>query len=133
MKTVKQTFDEMPGTFLPEAADSVDSVYQFDITGEGGGTWYAQVKDRQCSVSEGRHEKPSITITMNATDYIDMVEGRLHGQVAFMTRKMRLQGDMRHAITMNRIFIESHGAGIDVRDVNRAGARLARTAAGTAA
>jgi len=104
MKTVKQAFDEMPGTFLPEAAEGVDEVYQFDISGEGGGKWYAQVKDRKCSVVEGVHEKPSLTITMSATDYIDMVEGRLHGQVAFMTRKMRLKGDMRHAIKMNQIF-----------------------------
>ena len=104
MKTVKQTFDEMPGTFLPGAAAGVDEVYQFDITGEGGGKWYAQVKDGQCLVAEGEHEQPSLTINMNAADYLDLVEGRLHGQTAFMTRKMKLKGSMLHAIKMNQIF-----------------------------
>jgi putative sterol carrier protein len=104
MKTVKQTFDEMPGTFLPEAAGGVDEIYQFDITGAGGGKWYAWVKDLQCGVVEGEHESPSITITMDADDYVAMAEGRLNGQVAFMTRKMKLKGEMKHALKMNQIF-----------------------------
>ena len=104
MKTVKQTFDEMPQTFLPNAAAGVDAVYQFDISGEGGGKWYARVKDRECQVMEGEHESPTLTILMGATDYLDMAEGRLHGQVAFLTRKMTLKGEMVHALTMNRIF-----------------------------
>lgn len=35
-----------------------------------------------------------------------------------------------NTLTMNRIFIETHHAGVDVREVNLAGARLARQAAG---
>jgi len=34
-----------------------------------------------------------------------------------------------NTLTMNRIFIETHGVGVDVREVNLAGARLARSAA----
>ncbi len=104
VKTVRQTFEEMPSTFLPDAAGGVDEVYQFDITGEGGGRWYARVRDRACEVVEGNHDKPSVTITMGAADYIDMVEGRLHGQVAFMTKRMKLTGSMLHAVKMNQIF-----------------------------
>lgn len=35
-----------------------------------------------------------------------------------------------NTLTMNRIYIEKHDVGVDVRDVNRAGAELARQAAG---
>jgi len=35
-----------------------------------------------------------------------------------------------NTLTMNRIFIETHNVGVSVRDVNRAGAELARKAAG---
>ncbi|MHC4336529.1 MAG: homocysteine S-methyltransferase family protein, partial [Planctomycetota bacterium] len=35
-----------------------------------------------------------------------------------------------NTLTMNRIYIETHNVGVDVRDVNRAGAELARQAAG---
>lgn len=104
MKTVQQTFDEMAGTFLPEEAAGVDEVYQFDITGEAGGKWHAVVKDQQCSVHEGEHESPSLTIIMGDEDYVAMAEGRLHGQAAFMTGKMKLKGSMLHAVKMNKIF-----------------------------
>ena len=104
MKTVRQTMEDMPGTFVPEAAAGVNEVYQFDIAGEDGLQWYAVVKDCQCTVTEGRHDKPSLTITMGAKDYVDMAEGRLNGQVAFMTRRMKLTGDMLHALKMNKIF-----------------------------
>jgi 5-methyltetrahydrofolate--homocysteine methyltransferase len=36
-----------------------------------------------------------------------------------------------NTLTMNRVSIESHNVGVDVREVNLTGARLARTAAGT--
>jgi 5-methyltetrahydrofolate--homocysteine methyltransferase len=35
-----------------------------------------------------------------------------------------------NTLTMNRIYIETHNVGVEVRDVNRAGAELARQAAG---
>jgi 5-methyltetrahydrofolate--homocysteine methyltransferase len=35
-----------------------------------------------------------------------------------------------NTLTMNRIYIETHNVGVDVQDVNRAGAELARQAAG---
>ena len=33
-----------------------------------------------------------------------------------------------NTLTMNRVYIETHGVGVDVREVNRAGAVLAREA-----
>jgi 5-methyltetrahydrofolate--homocysteine methyltransferase len=36
-----------------------------------------------------------------------------------------------NTLTMNRIYIETHNVGVSVRDVNKAGAELARQAAGT--
>ncbi len=104
MTTVKETFDVMPSKFIKDAAVGVTAVYQFDITGEGGGKWYAEVKDCECSVTEGEHESPSITITMDARDYLDMASGKLHGQVAFMTGKLKLKGDMALAVKMNAMF-----------------------------
>ena len=43
MPTVKETFELMPGRFRPEKAAGVNAVIQYEITGEGGGTWNATV------------------------------------------------------------------------------------------
>lgn len=104
MPTVKETFDAMPATFQKDKAEGVDAVFQFDISGDGGGKWYAAVKDSEVEVVEGEHETPGVTIIMEEHNYLDMVEGKLNGQAAFMTGKLKIKGQMGLAIKMNTIF-----------------------------
>ena len=49
----------------------------------------------------------------------------IHGEYA----KCGCHALTTNTLTMNRIYIETHNVGVDVRDVNRAGAELARQAA----
>jgi len=104
MPTVKETFEAMPETFQKDKALDVVAVYQFDISGDGGGKWYAEVNKGELNVAEGEHENPSITISMLDQDYLDMASGKLHGQTAFMTGRLKIKGDMALAIQMNKIF-----------------------------
>jgi putative sterol carrier protein len=104
MPTVKELFDDMPSKFNSDAAQGLTAVYQFDITGDGGGKWYAAVESGTLSVVEGEHESPSLTITMGAQDYIDMGTGKLNGQMAFMTGKLKVKGDLSLAMKMKSIF-----------------------------
>ena len=104
MPTVKELFDNMPSTFQKEAAVGMTVVYQFDITGEGGAKYHAAITDGELSVIEGQHEDPSITITMTAQDYIDLSTDKLNGQMAFMTGKLKIKGDLSLAMKMPKIF-----------------------------
>ena len=104
MPTVQETLDAMPGKLIKDKAVGVTAVYQFDLSGDGGGKWYAEVKDCECTVSQGEHPEPSITICMTAQDYLDMATGKLNGQLAFMTGKLKLKGDMALAVKMNTMF-----------------------------
>ena len=58
----------------------------------------------QCEVQEGAHTAPDITISMSAKDYLDMVAGKLNGQMAFMTGKLRIAGDMGLALKLQSLF-----------------------------
>jgi putative sterol carrier protein len=100
----KQVFDQMPSRFNKDAAKGLDAVYQFDLTGDGGGKWYAVIKDQTCEVKEGLNPSPNITITMTAQDYLDMIAGKLNGQMAFMTGKLRIAGDMGLALRLQSLF-----------------------------
>jgi putative sterol carrier protein len=106
MATVKEIFDAMPSRFNKGAAAGMNAVYQFDITGEGGGKYYAAIANGALTVAEGEHKSPNITLTMGAQDYIDMVEGRLNGQMAFMTGKLKIKGDMSLAMKLNTLFLQ---------------------------
>jgi putative sterol carrier protein len=41
---------------------------------------------------------------MTAQDYLDMLSGKLNGQMAFMTGKLRIAGDMGLALRMQSLF-----------------------------
>ena len=104
MPTVKETFDLMPGRFKPEKAAGVNAVIQYEITGEGGGTWSATIKDGKCVVAEGAAASPSLTLTMSGQDWLDMLGGKLSGQMAFMSGKLKLKGDMGLAMKVGGMF-----------------------------
>ena len=104
MDTVKDLFDRMAASFHPEVAAGLDLVYQFDITGDGGGQWYAVVKDGKCEVIAGRHASPSATITSKAKDYLDIANGKANEMMAFALGKLRVSGNIPAAMKLNKLF-----------------------------
>ena len=56
--------------------------------------YHFRVANESIEVQMGTHASPNITITMKASDYLDMVNGKLNGQMAFMTGKLKIAGDM---------------------------------------
>ncbi len=102
--SVAEIFAVMPERFNAAAAAGVNATYQFDLTGDGGGTWNVAIADGACSVNEGPAESANITITMAASDYLDMTTGKLNPQMAFMGGKLKIKGDMSLALKMQQIF-----------------------------
>lgn len=103
--TVKEAFDAMPGNFKSAKAAGMKAVYQWDITGEGGGKWNATIADGKCAVAEGQHASPNITITVSAKDWLDILNGKLDGQMAFMSGKLKVKGDMSLAMKLKTLFL----------------------------
>ncbi len=104
MPTVKETFDLMPSRFRADKAQGVNAVIQYDITGEGGGTWNATIKEGACAVAEGAAPSPSLTLTISGQDWLDMLAGKLNPQMAFMSGKLKLKGDMGLAMKIGSMF-----------------------------
>ena len=52
----------------------------------------------------GAHASPHITLTMAASDYLDLVNGKLNPQMAFMSGKLKIAGDMGLAMKMAQLF-----------------------------
>jgi len=101
---VKGIFSAMPQNFNADAAKGMSSVIQFNLGGDGGGTWHVAIKDGACAVTEGAHASPNMTMTMAASDYVDMINGKLNGQMAFMSGKLKIAGDMGLAMKMQSLF-----------------------------
>jgi putative sterol carrier protein len=100
----KQAFEQMPHRFKKDAAQGLNAAYQFDLSGEGGGKWQVLINGDKCEVKEGSHPSPNITISMSAGDYLDTVTGKLNPQMAFMSGKLRISGDMSLALRLQNLF-----------------------------
>jgi len=103
-ESVKEFFDGLPSQFKADKAEGLSAVYQFDISGDGGGRWHADIDDGSLSVVEGAADAPTITITAGDEDWLSIVNGRLNPQMAFMTGKLKVKGDMGLAMRLQSIF-----------------------------
>ena len=100
--TVKDLMDRMPGAFLPEKAEGVDAVIQFEL-GEGG-NWVCTIREQTCTVEEGTTEDPSLTLIAEESDYIDLITGKLNPMTGIMTKKLVLKGDLNLATKYMELF-----------------------------
>lgn len=102
--SIQQIIDAMPSRFNPEATNGADLVLQFRLSGEQARTFYADISGQHCAVRDGEHTEPTLTLKMSDTTYVDMVMGRLTGQQAFFTRKLRYEGPIALAIRLHKFF-----------------------------
>ncbi len=101
---VQAVFDKMVGGFKADAAAGVDVIFQFDISGQGGGQWYCVIKDATCTVDKGTHEKPACTIKMAAGDFLAMMGGKLPPMQAFTSGKLQIEGDVMKSQLLEKLF-----------------------------
>ena len=80
----------------------INTIYQFNVTGTDGGSWYVDLTSRP-TVSQGIKAGAICTITISAQDFVDIMAGKLNGQWAFMTGKLKIEGDMGSAMKLNKI------------------------------
>jgi putative sterol carrier protein len=102
--SVKEIFAGMPGVFNRDAAAGLNVVIQYNIEGAESGDWYAVIKDQTCTVSEGVHSSPTLTMKMADKDWIAMCKGELNGMTAFMTGKLKATGDLMLAQRLPMLF-----------------------------
>lgn len=102
--SVKEIFAGMAGRFNANAAAGLNAVIQYNIEGADGGDWYVVIKDQKCTVSEGVHSSPTLTMKMADKDWLAMVNGQLNGMTAFMTGKLKTQGDIMLAQRLTTLF-----------------------------
>jgi putative sterol carrier protein len=103
-ESIKEIFSQMPSQINPDAAKGMNSVIQFNLGGEGGGNYYVEIKDGTAKVTQGTHPSPNMTMTLAASDYVDLIMGKLNGQMAFMSGKLKIAGDMGLAMKMQTLF-----------------------------
>ena len=102
--TPEDIFTAMPAQLDQNAAKGVNATIQFNLSGDNGGQWYVAIKDGTAAVTKGTAPSANMTMSMAANDYVDMTTGKLNGQMAFMSGKLKISGDMGLAMKMQTLF-----------------------------
>jgi putative sterol carrier protein len=102
--TAKEAIEKMPVVFDAGAAKGLDYVYHLNITGDGGGTWTLAVKDGACTLQEGKHAAPTVSLTMSDTTWLSIVNKKMNAMQAAMTGRVKTVGNMMAAQKIPTIF-----------------------------
>ena len=104
VSSVNEYFSTLNERFNADAAKGVELVFQWNITGDGGGTWHAVVNDGTMQLNEGATDNPTVAITISGDNYVKLINGKLKGAFAVMTRKMKVTGNIAAARKLQKIF-----------------------------
>jgi putative sterol carrier protein len=102
--TVKAVFQSLPAKLDPVAAEEVDAVYQFDLTGPEGGHYLVKIRDGRCVVEEGTHADPQVVFSMGSEDFVKIFSGELSGPAVMMSGRLRVTGDIGLAMQLKSLF-----------------------------
>ncbi len=103
MTTAREKMSEASDKIAKNAAlaKQIGAVYKFVLSGEGGGTWIMDLREDP-KVVEGDGDA-QCTLKLEASDYVDMMEGRVQGQALFFMGKLQIEGDMGLAMKLQSL------------------------------
>ncbi|KAL1924430.1 uncharacterized protein VTP21DRAFT_4084 [Calcarisporiella thermophila] len=112
--TIKSTFDSLPEDKKKQLLKQVNGVFQFDVKNNEGKTetWTADMK-KAGTVVRGKLDgvKPDITIQTDDKTFVEIGSGRLNGQKAFMSGKLKVKGQIMMATKLDTVLKQT-------RDIN---------------
>jgi len=104
MSTPADVLANFVARFRPQAAEDLRAVYQLNLTGDSGGAWHITIADQQCRLASGPADTPTVTITMSADDFGQLIAGRLDGVSAFLAGRIQIAGDMSLVTRLQSLF-----------------------------
>ncbi|MFI5394293.1 MAG: SCP2 sterol-binding domain-containing protein [Candidatus Binatia bacterium] len=85
----------------PKKIEGFNGALLFTISGDRGGTWTVDIHDHQLNIKAEAVPNPDISITMKDGDFVNFINKKLNGQMAFMTGKLKVKGNMQLAMKLN--------------------------------
>ena len=87
----------------PDLVDKVKAVFQFDITGDGGGQWWVDLQNKPGAMGKGEKKEATCFSTMDAGDFVGMASKTVNPVKLFMTGKLKIGGDAAAAMKIQNI------------------------------
>ncbi|WP_406390550.1 SCP2 sterol-binding domain-containing protein [Streptomyces sp. NBC_00887] len=104
-RVLSEVFGRMRQQFRPETAGGLKALIRWKITGETDEVYETSIADGRCAVSEGRSDgEPRTTLVLGDAEFLKLVSGNANPVTMFMTRKLKIAGDVGLASGLTRYF-----------------------------
>jgi len=103
--TAAELFASLPERFRSERAGDLQATYAFELEGDGGGSWTVRVADGALLVEDGSAAGANVTVRAQAADWMSIVEGRMDPQLAYLTKRLRVSGDLQLALRLREVVL----------------------------
>lgn len=88
--------------FMNTDVSSVDGTiaFQINLIGKVEGIFYIEIKDGKVNVEPYEYYDRNAIITVNATNFTKLINGKLDPVIAFTTGKLKVDGDVNAALEL---------------------------------
>lgn len=93
-KTMTEALEGLVAQCRPNAAHGVNAVIQLDIVGEEPGSRHITIANGHIDLAHGAVANPTVILKMSTQDWLDFAAGKLDGVKAFMTGRLKVQGNL---------------------------------------
>lgn len=77
--------------------------FQFDIIGEGAGSFYAEIKDGKLSVEPFDYQDRNVLLKAKAETFLQIADGKLDPVAAFTLGRLKVEGDIGKALMIKEL------------------------------
>lgn len=95
VETVRRRFMDTDVSSVPGTL-----AFQFNVEGKASGIFYVEIKNGEVHVEPYDYHDKNAIITMNGTNLLKLVNGKLDPVIAFTTGKLKVDGDMGAALEL---------------------------------
>lgn len=100
----RELLQAMPLGFDPAAADGLEAVIQFDVTGAEPFQAHLRIAKGVCSYHDGPATAPAIVIHTPEDVWKGIAAGTIDGQQAYMAGKYKVDGDLSLLLRLQSLF-----------------------------
>ena len=100
-------FSQMAEHFHGERSGHTEAVIEFQIADRPGGghdRYQVIVTGGTCSVEKDGEHAPRVTFKLKPVDFLKLVTGNRAGPMMFMTGKLKIDGDLMFAASVQGLF-----------------------------
>ncbi|XP_004647316.1 hydroxysteroid dehydrogenase-like protein 2 isoform X2 [Octodon degus] len=106
---VEETFRIVKDALSDDVVKATQAIYQFELSGEDGGTWFLDLKSKGGNVGHGEpSDRADVVMSMSTDDFVRMFSGKLKPTMAFMSGKLKIKGNMALAIKLEKLMSQMH-------------------------